>query len=247
VGKITAEQVTLLARGRELATPRARVFGVVYAGRTPPREKLLAEAVLTTGDRLQASALSHGENGWNITLRSGLTLPPLKDSISQIDFGGGRLRYLSDLAYDDTASIDPNPDFPGGSVVWFISNDSPIGLGVKGLPLRIGKEDFRRGVWLHSGAVIRYRLGREYRKLQATAGFELSDQDRMPKFDPKVKVVIEGDGRELYAKEFGWQDAPEVLDIDVTDVRELTVRVVSQGRYKGILERFALGNAKLVK
>lgn len=247
VGQVTDEKLTLIVRGRELSTPRERVFGIIYAGRTSPKEKLVGEVTLASGDRLQASDIAFKERQWQVTLRAGTEVTLPAEYVSGIDFGGGRLRYLSDLAYDDGDSVDPHPGFPGGSVVWFVSNDSPIGLGEKGLPLKVGNEEFRRGVWLHSGAVVRYRLNREYRRLQAVAGFELTDRDRMPKFDPQVRLVIEGDGKELYSRSLNWRDKPEELDLDVTGVRDLTVRVISEGKFHGILERVALGDARLIK
>jgi len=242
VGRITPEAVTMLVRNKELSAPRERLFGVIFATQNPPTGRRIAVRT-QSGDVLQADTLSLKENALQVETRSlgAVTIPV--DQLQSLDFGGGRVRFLTDLVYDASESAPPDPKEP---VLWYISKNAPAGSGGRGV-LRIGQKEYRRGLWLHSGTVLRYRLNREYTRLRTTAGFELTHVTRMPRFDPKVRLVIQGDGKELYRNDFGWNDPPVPLDLDLTEIRDLSIRVESLGAAKGILEHFGLGDAQVLR
>ncbi|WP_437187523.1 NPCBM/NEW2 domain-containing protein [Planctomicrobium sp. SH668] len=243
IGKMTPTTITIIVRERELSAPREKVFGLIFASRSAPPPARRVTVRSHTGDQWLAESLSLEGEAVQITTASvGKQSIPLS-SLQSIDFGGGRIRFLADLPFDQSASKPPHENDP---VVWFTCRNAPSGSGGK-LPLTIGTQEYRKGLWMHSGAVVRFRLNREFTQLKATAGFELSHVSRMPRFDPRVKLVILGDNSELYAKEFGWNDAPEKLVLDLKDVRELTIRVESMGAAQGILEHFALGDAQVIQ
>ncbi|MDA7527550.1 NPCBM/NEW2 domain-containing protein, partial [bacterium] len=79
------------------------------------------------------------------------------------------------------------------------------------------------------------------------AGFDQTHIGKMPRFQPKVNLVIEGDGEKLFSQEYSWDAPAEQLNIDLSNVRELVIRVESLGVAKGILEHFALGDAQVIK
>jgi hypothetical protein len=79
------------------------------------------------------------------------------------------------------------------------------------------------------------------------AGFELTEQARMPKFDPQVEFIVEADGRELHKAIYKWDSPPQTLDLDLSDTRELILKVQSKSAQPGVLEFFAIGDAKLLK
>lgn len=244
VGDITADEVAVLTGGRELQAPRSRLFGILFADRSRTASQTFATVTLTSGDVLVSESLQLGDAAWQIALKSGMSLAIPLGSIRKIDFGGGRIRPLADVPFDSSASTSPDPLFP---VVWFVSRNSPAGFGPQGKPLKIGSTEYPHGLWMCSNAVLKFRLNREYQKLQTVAGFELTHMDRMPDYAPQVDFVVEGDGKELYRKTFHWNDPPETLDLDLTDVRELVLKVVSGSRQPGVLEFFALGEARLLK
>ncbi|SFH72374.1 NPCBM/NEW2 domain-containing protein [Planctomicrobium piriforme] len=243
VGRITPEAVTVLVRGKELNAPRDRIFGIVFAAPAAATGGRRVAAKTSAGDVLQADSFNLNENTLEVASTSLGKLEVPLDQIASLDFGGGRIRFLSDLAFDSSASKSPDPQEP---VVWFVSKNSPAGAGGKGV-LKIGNKEYRRGLWLHSGAVLRYRLNREYTRLRATAGFELTHVTRMPRFDPKVRLVITGDGKTLLTRDFNWNEPSVPLDVDLADVRELTIQVESLGAGHGILEHFALGDAQVIQ
>ena len=242
VGSITEDKVAMVVRGRELAAPRERVFGIIYARDQPGRKQGIAARTLA-GDTLQAKSVRlNGENLELTTASLGTVTIPQSD-LHSLDYGGGRIRFLADLPFDASESKSPDAEAP---IVWFVSANSPAGTGGQA-PLRLGDREFRRGLWLHSGASVRYRLNREFTQLRALAGFDLTHVTRMPQFEPRVALRIVGDGKELYQKEFSWNDEPQPLEVDVTDVRELVIEVRSLGGRQGILEHFALADAQLIQ
>lgn len=243
VGRITPESVTILVRGKELSAPRDKLFGLIFASRTAPSQTRRIAVRTRQGSVLQAETVLLDQEGLQLTTASlGKVTLPLSQ-IESLDFGGGRIRYLADLAFDQSGSKSPHEDDP---VVWFVCRNAPAGSGGRS-PLQIGQKEYRKGLWLHSGAVLRFRLNREYTRLRSTAGFDLTHIARMPRFNPQVKLVVMGDGKELYSKEFHWNDSPDQLDLNLTDVRELTIRVDSAGSAQGILEHFALGDAQVIQ
>jgi len=243
ISKVTADAVTVLVREKELSAPREKIFGLIFASRpTPPQVRRIAVRT-RTGDILQSESLKLVEDRLQITSSSlgELSLP--LESIQSLDFGGGRIRSLADLPFDSSGSKPPHENDP---VVWFVCRNAPAGSGGK-LPLTIGEKEYRKGLWLHSGAALRFRLNREFTRLRTTAGFDLTHVTRMPRFNPRVRLVLLGDGKELYSKEFLWNDAPEQLDVSLAEVRELTIRVDTAGSGQGILEHFALGDAQVIQ
>lgn len=243
VSHLSEEGVTISVRGRDLTAPLERVFAVVYAKRHEQEKTSLGLLRTTSGDELKVKTISQTEDRIKVALGSGPELEFDLSLIREIDFGGGRIRFLADLPFDDSASVSPNPDFP---VVWFTARNFPAGTGGRS-PLIIAEKLYPRGLWIHSGAVVRFRLNREFTEFRTTAGFDQTHIGRMPRFNPRIKLVIEGDGSELFAQEFSWEDPPAKLNLNLKNVRELIVRVDSLGVGKGILEHFALGDAQVIK
>lgn len=244
IGDITEENVAVVASGRELQAPRAKLFGIVFADRPQPRGRSQAEVTLITGEKLTLESLNWDGTDWTFQLLAGLPVKVPAASVQRIDFGGGRIRPLADLAFNSDDSTSPNPLFP---VVWFTSRNSPAGFGPEGKPLRIGDTDYTRGLWLCSNVVVRFRLNREYTRLQTVAGFELTYIEKMPKFDPQVQFIVESDGKPLIDESIRWNDPPKKLDLDLSDTRELVIKVISKSAHPGVLEFFALGDARLLK
>lgn len=243
ISTVTPTAVTILVRDRELSAPREKIFGLVFASRSSPASIRRIAVRTIHDDVIQAESVQLSGQQWRLTSSSlgEVTLP--QESVQSLDFGGGRIRYLADIPFDQSESKSPQENAP---VVWFVSRNSPSGTGGRA-PLLIGQQEYRKGLWMHSGASLRFRLNREYTQLRAMAGFDLTHVTRMPRFEPKVRLVILGDGKELYSREFLWSDNPVPLEINLTDVRELTIRVDSAGKGHGILEHFALGDAQVIQ
>lgn len=243
VSNVGEKGVTISVRGRDLTAPLERVFAVVFANRSKKEQPGLGLVRTSSGDILKAKSLILKENNLQVSMANGIEASIDLSKIREIDFGGGRIRFLADLPFDESASKSPDSDFP---VVWFTARNFPAGTGGR-RRLTIDGEQYQRGLWLHSGAVVRFRLNRQFSEFRTLAGFDQTHIGKMPRFNPKVKLVILGDGEELYAREFLWSDSPEKVKLDMSNVRELIIRVESLGIGKGILEHFALGDAQVIQ
>lgn len=244
VAKVTPESLTMIVKGRELTAPRERAFGLVLTSANPTVNSGNPIAVqLKSGTIVQAKTVILQEGAFII--ESGLlgTLSLPAEHLQSLDFGGGRIRNLQDLTFDQSDSRSPDEKQP---VLWFVSKNSPAGTRGKA-PIKIGQTDYRRGLWLHSGANLRFRLNREYTQFKSVVGFDLTHVTSMPRINPRLRLVIQGDGKQLLSQEFNWNDPPSSIDVNVKDVRELVVQVQSLGKVPGVLEHFAFGDPQLLK
>jgi hypothetical protein len=237
VGDVSAKDVKLLVRGREVAVPRERVFGIVYVAQpvaTPP----LCEITLAPGDRLRASAVSVADN--RLTLKVGAASPtiPLADVVT-LDFTLGKLKALADLPMTQS-------QFATTPLLTAASFEVRKNRNSLGKTLRIGDREFPRGLWMHSGAAATFRLGREYRRLTASIGLD-SNSTELPRVAPRVKVIFSGDGKTIDSRQVAWDDPPIAIDLDVSGIRELEVRVEPPGDKPGVLEHLVLGDARVIK
>src|SRR5690606_41650545 len=96
------------------------------------------------------------------------------------------------------------------------------GTASKSAPLKVGAEETitRRGLWLHSGVTVRYRINRDFRRLAGLVGM-----DHNVRGNKAVQLVIVGDGRTLLDRKIAWTDPPLPLDLAVEGIRDLEIRV----------------------
>ena len=113
---------------------------------------------------------------------------------------------------------------------------------MEGKPLRLNQKTYARGLAIHSKTELRYRLGGEYRRLQAMVGID----DEITKFGATTVRVI-GDRKPLYAADFAPRQPAIPLDLDVTGVIELEILVDWGPDGSDIGDRIHLADARLVK
>jgi hypothetical protein len=86
--------------------------------------------------------------------------------------------------------------------------------------LTLDKEVFRYGIGSHAPSFVRYNLPRSYSKLHVTIG--LDDESAC---GDGAAFIVKGDGRELFRSKRMYPTEKQALDIDVTGVRELELRL----------------------
>ena len=240
VGEVTEESVNLLVGNRDIDVPRGRVFGLVTPQPTREVESVVCELQLDTGDRLRLTRAVLKDDRLAGRMASGPAIDVPLEKVRSIDFGLGRLRYLSEL--QESAEYKPVGFVTSEFVQKLRKNENSLGGS-----LRIGREVFRRGLWIHSGTTLRYRINRDYRKLQGLLGIERS-AGNCARLEPRVKVTILADEEPLFESEVAWGEDPHRLDLDVTGVRDLEIHVepVSEETI-GACEHLAIGDARVVK
>jgi hypothetical protein len=193
---------------------------------------------LASGDRLRVSGISVAGDKLTLKLGAAGIAVPLSEVVS-LDFTLGKIKALADLPMTQS-------QFANSPLLTSASFEVRKNRNSLGKTLRIGNREFARGLWMHSGASATFRLGREYRRMTATLGID-SNSTELPRIAPKVKVVFSGDGKTIESREIAWDDEPKAIELDVSGVRELEVRVESPRGTPGILEHLVLGEARVIK
>lgn len=237
---VTDDAVTFDLDGELLPIKRSKLFGFVYRhgeeAETPSAVCRIADSggslwsvrTLTLSDRLR----------W--TTPAGLEAAQLLDTIAQIDFSGGKIVYLSDLKPD---AVRWTPYFDAGksppAVEQFFA--PRYDRGFESAALVLGGVQYHKGLALHSRTELMYRLPDRFGQFRAVAGI-----DDAVRPGGKVRLLVRGDGKDLFDAAITGSDAPRPIDVDLTGVRRLTI-LVDYGESLDAGDYLLLGNARLTK
>ena len=240
VAEVSGQSVKMLVNDRDVPVPRDRVFGIVYPRAAPAREPAACELELDSGDRLRLTSVTLTADQASATLVAGPQVMLSVERIRAVDFGLGRVKYLTDMP--ETVTYEPVGLVTSEDVQKLRKNMNSLGGSLK-----VGKLTYARGLWIHSGTLLKYRLNREYRRLQGIVGMERSS-DSCARLSPAVHVTISGDGRKLLDSDFAWSDESQPMDLDVAGVRDLEIRVQPLNKETlGACEHLAIAEARAIK
>lgn len=237
IGAIDDESIRFLLEGDEIAVKREKAFGIFYA-RKSASAKLTAQVELANGDSIAVKAVAADGETWRIEGLTGANWQLPWPAVTRVDFSLGKVVYLSTLEPRSVKYTD-SPQFPG-------EQDFPFKFrrdrSLEGKPLRLDQKTYPRGLAVHSKTELKYRLGGEYRRLQAQLGID----DEITKYGIAA-IRILGDRRELFSAECRPRQPAISLDLDVADVVELDIIVDFGSDKTGIGDRIHLADARLVK
>ena len=232
--------VHLLVNNREVTVPADRVFGLIFPNSAPNNRESACEILLASGDRLILRNVDIQDDNLSGSLHAGAEVSLPLAQVQVVDFGLGRVRYLTDLT--ETAEYKPVGLITTEDVLRIRKNVNSIGGSFV-----VGQKAYARGLWVHSGTTLKYRLNRDFRRLQATVGVDRSASG-CARVDPQVVATITGDGRQLFQGQFGWDVEPASLDLDVAGVRDLEIRVEpANPETIGACEHLVLAEARVIK
>ena len=80
------EKIVFLVDGEELPISREKVYGVIYRTRNAPAARIACQVGLTTGDLLQATAVSLSSGEYRVKLAGNVELRLPIDQVSGLDF-----------------------------------------------------------------------------------------------------------------------------------------------------------------
>lgn len=180
--------------------------------------------------------------GLMVQTPGGLRLELPWDRVKRLDYSQGKIVFLSDLEWDP--QLYERQAYFGGT--------APIAEGLDlfapqrdraldGKPLVLDRRSYSKGLALHSRTRLVYRLPGAYRRFQALAGIDDRTDDQ-----GDVRLVIEGDGRELYAANISGADRAVELDLDITGVKRLSI-LCDFGKDWDVADHLILAEAKVIK
>jgi hypothetical protein len=237
VVEVTDKSVKFLLDGEEVSTKREKVFGLIFARRPNTSKPPAVRVELGNGDVLMASSIAATATGVSVTTATKTEVTVPLEKLKLLDFSQGKLRYLSqdtprDVKY--TRGIQDGPAFVADRA-FYASELKPIGMRV-----------FARGLCIRPKTTLRYRLGGDYRRLQAIVGIDESVKDGNGDCD----LEIFGDGKSLLKLRVTSRDAARPIDLDVTDVVMLEINVGFGGDAAtnvDLGDNLDLADAKLIK
>lgn len=249
IGSLNDTTLQFQLDGDDIPVKREKVFGLIYSKRESTAKKAVAQLELTSGDRLAVKQVSWSGSAWKVRLVSGLDLEVTPDNLRSLDYGASKFTYLSDLEPRNVEYTSFIGNYPG-MYVWEYRRDKDL----EGKKISIGKKPYSKGLALHSKALLKYRLGGDYRRFQAVMGIgdeiERGNADVTIKVDNKV--VYTGVAKTIEKGENGTvrRPEPQVLDIDVSGAVEMEI-LVGYGDEPGFNsdtgDRVYFGNARLVR
>jgi hypothetical protein len=237
VSGIDDKSVQLLLDGSPVPVPRERVFGVILASADARAAGIRGVLETVNGDRLAVGVARLDGEQMLLETAAGPSVAVATAEIARIDFSLGKIAYLVDL--EPTRVTYPTEHELFLLDVWKYR----AGTNSQNDPLRVGHQDYPRGLWIHSGTTLTWRLNREYRHLRGVAGIAAGISENCA---PTVGLVIRGDGRELLSETISRGDDVRDLDVDVSGVRELQIEVNST-HPDGICEHLGLGDVRVIK
>jgi hypothetical protein len=200
-----------------------RIHGMAFFRRPDPDAvPALFRAQDTSKSLLVVAKASKGENGYSCLTVAGAKIDYPFKSFTRWDFSKGKLTYLSDL--------EPKPtELSNVERIEHYRRDKnlegePIQLLEKSGQSGIKLNKYPKGLCIHAYTELIYDIGGEYKEFKAVLGVD-------PKVggDSNVKVIIEGDGRELFNAEVRRRDDPRPITVSIKNVKQLRIVVASAG------------------
>lgn len=223
--------LSFLLDGDEVPVKRERVFGLCFASRTADQPAEI-RVDLGKGEVIRADQVEFEDGTWKLQ-RGDETFSLSSDHAPEVlDYSAGKLMFLSDVEPRD---VRYEPFF---GYTWEYRKNRSF----EGRPLAVGSKTYRRGLAIHSKSELTWRLGGDYRRFQSVIGF-----------DPEITtastalVQVLGDGKKLMKLDLSRNTPPHAVDLDISDLVELTIVVDYGSDEVDIGDRIHFGDAKVVK
>lgn len=198
------------------------------------REETLCKVHDTANNVLMVSKVVQTATGFTFTTVAGVTVEYPAPLLSKLDFSKGKLVWLSDL---EPARASEASTLEG--IDHYRRDKNLDGRD----QIRIEGTIYSKGLSIPAYTELVYDIGGDYKEFKAVLGF-----DDQVSGDSNVKILIEGDNREIYKTELkrGDKKAAVKLNLDVKNVKLLRI-VVSSVNILDLGDHVELADAKVSK
>jgi hypothetical protein len=201
--------------------------------------QLLCKVVDVFGNTLLAASIEVTPSGVAVKTMAGVTVKyPSLAGIAKLDYSQGNVAYLSDLEPQVDAPAIP-ADEKGlrlNPVVPYLRDQ-----GFAGEPLKLGPDQFSKGLLIAPDTVLTYTINGDYRDFKAVLGLP----ENTPDGNLEAKLTIEGDSRVLFSESIKRKDKPKGISLDVKGVKSL--RFIVEGQFGVNGNRVVVGEARVQK
>ncbi len=247
IATVTPELVKFRYEGEIIDVRRSKLEGIIYYGRDDKESAAQAAAKVTLFDGSLWKAQRVWLDGQQLRLAnpSGLEFEVPITAVKNVDFGDSRLVFLSDL---EPALISITPWLASSvqanldRLLYAPQKDRAFGGGRLQLRLDGGRrrEEFSKGLAVHSRTELEYRLSGRFQRLQGLAGIDpLAAQGAL-------RLEISADGQLLLDETLESRQEPLVLDLDVSGKRRLRI-LVDFGDGLDVADRLNLCDLRVIK
>ncbi len=256
VRDIGDDAVQFELEGQPIPVKLEKVEGLVYHESTPAQLPPSTFRVTDIdGTELEGAGWTATESGVRFQSPLGVEITRSFVQLRHIDFSADKIIFLSDLKpramtwmpYFEAAKLSETlAQFYRPKMDRALtrsdsaSDDGKLQLLAAGGGQPV-PETFEKGIAMHSRSSLVFDLPDDVRQFRATAGIDFRVRDH-----GNVRLVIRGDGRELYAENIAGADPPRELSVNIAGVRQLEL-FVDYGENLDIGDHLNLCNARLVK
>jgi len=253
LGNILDENIEFKHEGKPMRVDRAKLAGIVFYRQ---KGELAAEPKSVihgrSGLRAPVAHVRLSDGTAAMTTIAGTQFKWPLDDISFVDFSAGKILYLSDI--EPASNLwTPLVGLPSGATAAAQYGRYRRDGSAFGGPLTLPSVDdestsqpalahsFNKGLAIHSRTELVYRLPAGFRRFIALAGI-----DPATSASGNVRLRILGDDRELLTSDIAGHLPPQVIDLDIDNVKRLTI-VVDYGQNLDAGDWLNLCDARMVK
>lgn len=212
-GKESSIDFTFGTRMLSIDIKNQTVQGLIFVNKPDPNAPLvLCKLFDMHNDQLVASKVEAKEGDVEVTLVAGGKVQFPRTAVAKLDYSKGKREFLSDL--DMTVIEEPGEDRPFDRP----RRDKNLDNGA----LQLGGKRFNKGLSLCARTVLDYKLGGDYKEFDALVGVDETVAGKS-----HVRLLIEGDGKQLFSAEFTRKDKPREVRLNIQNVQTLRISVLS--------------------
>ncbi len=215
-GDDTGEKIEFELNGNKNYPLLKRIHGMSFYRRLGAPD-VLCKAYDTTKNELVVGKIARANGGYIITTASGVTIEYPLPQLARLDFSKGKLTFLSDL--------EPIKKIESANLggLDHYRRDKNLDGGT----LMLAGKPFVKGLAMHAYSELVYDIGGEYKDFKAKLGM-----DDQVGGDGAVKVVIEGDNKEIFTAEVSRKTKEAInVAVGVRNVKHLKITVNSLGLF----------------